>query len=88
MTKLDRAIDNGERLKDLDDNYESQNISSLDLFNLLKKVNRVDFFSLFFLFIEFDNRLHQTAMIWSSIAFGKDCHSRVLIIYPSVSTKY
>jgi len=48
MTKLDRAIDNGERLKDLDDNYESQNISSLDLFNLLKKVNRVDFFFVIF----------------------------------------
>lgn len=36
MTKLDRAIDNGERLKELSEFYASQNISSLDLFHLLK----------------------------------------------------
>jgi len=47
MTKLDRAIDNGERLKELSEFYASQNISSLDLFHLLKLVGVCTFFSNF-----------------------------------------
>ena len=47
MTKLDRAIDNGERLKELSEFYASQNISSLDLFHLLKLVGDCTFFSNF-----------------------------------------
>jgi hypothetical protein len=39
MTKLDRAIDNEKELKELDRFYESQNISALDLFNILVEVN-------------------------------------------------
>jgi hypothetical protein len=39
MTKLDRAIDNEKELKELDQFYESQNITAIDLFNILVKVS-------------------------------------------------
>ena len=39
MTKLDRAIHNEKELKKLDQFYESQNITAIDLLNILVKVS-------------------------------------------------
>lgn len=38
MTKLDRAIKNEKELENLSEFYRTQNISSADLFDVLKKV--------------------------------------------------
>lgn len=38
MTKLDRAITNEDELEELSQFFESQGISALDLFKILKKV--------------------------------------------------
>ncbi len=40
MTKLDRALNNEEELIELSHFYETQNISSLDLFRILRRVTK------------------------------------------------
>lgn len=41
MTKLDRAIQNEKELDNLSGYYKSLNITSTDLFDVLKKVHRL-----------------------------------------------
>ena len=38
MTNFDRAINNDAELRELNEIYQTNNISALDLFKLLKKV--------------------------------------------------
>jgi len=41
MTKLDRAINNEDKLSELDNLYNTHNITPVDLFNILNRVKTI-----------------------------------------------